>query len=77
MVGVGRVYQDLMIDNEKLVARSICLMMDAIGIDHKEAKDYLRKSKINFKIVIIMILLQRSYDKAKENVLQAFLYKKR
>ncbi|SHG71442.1 N-acetylmuramic acid 6-phosphate etherase [Virgibacillus chiguensis] len=74
MIGVGRVYQDLMIDNEKLVARLICLMMDAIGVDHKEAKDYLRKSKINFKIVIIMILLQCSYDKAKENVLQAGVF---
>lgn len=47
--------------------------MDATGVDHKEAKDYLRKFKNKVKIAIIMILLQCSYDKAKESVLQALM----
>ncbi|NBJ68602.1 MULTISPECIES: N-acetylmuramic acid 6-phosphate etherase [Clostridia] len=75
MIGIGKVYQNLMVDlkatNKKLVDRSKRIIMDATGVSADVAEEYLQCSNNNVKIAIIMILLQCSYDEAQKRILQA------
>jgi N-acetylmuramic acid 6-phosphate etherase len=72
MIRIGKVYQNLMVDlkptNHKLVERSKRIIMDATEVDYKTASDYLEKAKHNVKVAIVMILLQCSYEEAREKV---------
>ncbi|MCM3400337.1 N-acetylmuramic acid 6-phosphate etherase [Oceanobacillus profundus] len=68
MVGIGKVYQNFMVDlkptNEKLEERSKRNIMEVTGVDYETAASYFEKSKHQVKIAIIMILLQCSYEDA-------------
>lgn len=74
MIRIGKVYQNLMVDlkptNHKLVERSKRIIMDATEVDYETASDYPEKAKHNVKVAIVMILLQCSYEEAREKVLQ-------
>ncbi|MBO1626248.1 N-acetylmuramic acid 6-phosphate etherase [Bacillus arachidis] len=75
MIGVGKVYKNLMIDvqstNEKLVERSKRIIMEATGVDYKEAAVYYEKAKRNVKAAIVMILLRCEYGEALEKLTDA------
>ena len=68
MVGVGKVYGNLMVDvratNEKLVERCRRIVMEATGCDHDKADKVLNECGNSFKIAIVMILLDVSKDEA-------------
>ncbi|MFD1449013.1 N-acetylmuramic acid 6-phosphate etherase [Oceanobacillus profundus] len=68
MVGIGKVYQNFMVDlkptNEKLEERSKRNIMEVTGVDYETAASYFEKSKHQVKIAIVMILLQCSYEDA-------------
>ncbi|WP_440894695.1 N-acetylmuramic acid 6-phosphate etherase [Amphibacillus sp. Q70] len=61
MVGIGKVYRNLMVDvqrtNEKLEVRSENIVMAATEVSRAIAKEQLRKSNGNVKLAITMILL--------------------
>lgn len=69
MIGVGKVYGNLMVDvratNEKLVERCRRIVMEATGCDHDLADEVLNKCDNNCKLAIIMILLNVDLDEAK------------
>lgn len=61
MVGIGKVYENLMVDvqqtNEKLVVRAQNITMDATGCTREAAKSALETAKGHVKTAIVMILL--------------------
>lgn len=69
MVGIGKVYQNLMVDvqqtNEKLKVRAQNITMDATGCSRKEAQETLDKAHGSVKTAIVMLLLDVDYDTAK------------
>ncbi|ALX50685.1 N-acetylmuramic acid 6-phosphate etherase [Lentibacillus amyloliquefaciens] len=74
MIGIGKVYKNLMVDvqptNEKLRKRAKNIVSRAAQADTDTAAAYLEKSEQNPKIAIIMIKLQCSYDEAKAHLEQ-------
>ena len=72
MIGVGKVYGNLMVDvkatNEKLVERCRRIVMEATGCDHDLADKVLIKTNNSCKLAIIMILLNVSIDEAKQRL---------
>ena len=68
MVGIGKSYQNLMVDvmqtNEKLVSRAENIIIEATGANRETAKKALKESKGKVKTAIIMILLNCNYDEA-------------
>lgn len=68
MIGVGKVYKNLMVDvqstNVKLVERSKRIIMEATGVAYKEAERYYEKAHRNVKVAIVMILIQCEYEEA-------------
>ncbi|HDR6318132.1 N-acetylmuramic acid 6-phosphate etherase [Bacillus sp. CH126_4D] len=75
MIGVGKVYKNLMVDvqstNEKLVERSKRIIVEATGVSYEVAADYYEKAKRNVKVAIVMALLQCEYGEAKEKLKEA------
>ncbi|KYD07827.1 N-acetylmuramic acid 6-phosphate etherase [Heyndrickxia sporothermodurans] len=75
MIGIGKVYKNLMVDvqstNKKLVERSKRIIMQATDVDYDTAADYFEESHHNVKVAIVMILLQCSYEKALESLKNA------
>lgn len=75
MIGMGKVYRNLMVDlqptNEKLVERSKTIIMEATGVDYKTADSYLEKASRKPKIAIVMILAQCDYDVAVKRLEEA------
>ncbi|HDR7668177.1 N-acetylmuramic acid 6-phosphate etherase [Bacillus cereus] len=75
MIGVGKVYKNLMVDvqstNEKLVERSKRIIVEATGASYEVAADYYEKAKRNVKVAIVMALLQCEYGEAKEKLKEA------
>lgn len=75
MVGIGKVYQNLMIDvqktNEKLEVRAQNITMEATGCDREEAVRMLEKAEGNVKTAIIMILLACDKKEAEQRLLKA------
>lgn len=61
MVGIGKVYKNLMVDvqptNEKLVARAKNIVMKATDVDEHVAAQKLEESGGEVKVAILMILL--------------------
>ncbi|SFD65766.1 N-acetylmuramic acid 6-phosphate etherase [Bacillus sp. UNCCL81] len=72
MVGIGKVYGNLMVDvqstNEKLVERSKRIVMEATSCTYEIAEEYLTKSNQSPKVAIVMILTGFSYEQAIEQL---------
>jgi N-acetylmuramic acid 6-phosphate etherase len=72
MVGIGKVYQNLMVDvqqtNEKLKLRAQNSVMEATGCTKDRAKELLDSSKGEVKAAIIMQLLDIDYENAKNKL---------
>ncbi|MFD6507322.1 N-acetylmuramic acid 6-phosphate etherase [Bacillus sp. NPDC060175] len=72
MIGVGKVYKNLMVDvqstNEKLVERSKRIIVEATGASYEVATEYYEKANRNVKVAIVMILLQCEYGEALEKL---------
>lgn len=68
MIGIGKVYQNLMVDvqptNEKLVTRAENIVMKATDADRETAREKLQESGGKVKVAIIMILLNTDKDTA-------------
>ena len=62
MVGIGKVYQNLMVDvmqtNKKLITRAENIVMSATQCDRTTAQNTLQQAQGRVKIAITMILLQ-------------------
>ena len=72
MIGVGKVYGNLMIDvratNEKLVERCRNIVMAATGCEHEKADEVLKETNNDCKTAIVMILLGVSKEEAQEKL---------
>ena len=75
MIGVGKVYGNLMVDvkatNEKLVERCRRIVMEATGCDHEKADAVLNECDNSCKIAIVMILLGVTKDEAIKKIEEA------
>ncbi len=75
MIGVGKVYGNLMVDvrasNEKLEERCRRIVMEATGCDHDRADEVLKQTGNSCKQAIVMILLNVSKDEAERKLEQA------
>ena len=75
MIGVGKVYGNLMVDvratNEKLVERCRQIVMEATSCDHDKADEVLNETGNDCKTAIVMILLGISKEEAKEKLAQS------
>lgn len=72
MVGIGKVYGNLMVDvratNEKLVERSKRIVMEATGAAYEEAEKTLGQAEGHVKTAIVMILAGCGYEEAVERL---------
>lgn len=68
MVGIGKTYQNLMVDlkpsNEKLVERSIRIIMEAAQCEYDVAQQAFITSDRKVKVAIIMVLLSCEKEEA-------------
>ncbi len=75
MVGVGKAYQNLMVDvmqtNEKLCRRAEKIVMEATGVTREEARKNLDLAGDNAKTAITMILAGCGADEAKARLEKA------
>jgi len=75
MVGMGKVYKNLMVDvmatNEKLVERCRRIVMEAAECDYETADEALKKTNNHCKEAIVMILLNCDLDTAKAQLSKA------
>lgn len=71
MVGIGKVYQNLMVDvvqtNMKLITRAENIVMTATGCTREEARDSLEEAEGSVKLAITMILLQCSANPQRQD----------
>ncbi|PEL09333.1 N-acetylmuramic acid 6-phosphate etherase [Bacillus sp. AFS017336] len=72
MVGIGKVYGNLMVDvqstNEKLVERSKRIVMEATSCTYEIAEEFLTNSNQSPKVAIVMILTGFTYEQAIEQL---------
>ena len=72
MVGVGKAYQNLMVDvmmtNEKLHVRAENIVMAATGVERADARRAINEAEGNAKTAITMILVGCDADAAKERL---------
>ncbi|MCR8968586.1 N-acetylmuramic acid 6-phosphate etherase [Facklamia sp. 7083-14-GEN3] len=70
MVGIGKVYQNLMVDvqptNQKLIERAKRIIMQATEVDYKTADHFLNLSNFNVKTAIVMILTDNDKETAEK-----------
>lgn len=70
MVGIGKVYKNLMVDvqttNQKLRTRAENIVMMATGTDRQTASKVLRETQGNVKVAIVMILTGQDAKAAAE-----------
>ena len=75
MVGLGKVYQNLMVDvepsNAKLVVRARHIVMEATGCDEATAEATLRQADGHAKTAITMLLAGCSAEEARERLTKA------
>lgn len=75
MIGIGKVYNNLMIDvkptNEKLVERSKRIIMEAAEVDYETAAAYFVEAEQNVKLAIVMILTQSDKETAQKKLNKA------
>lgn len=72
MVGVGKVYGNLMVDmkptNLKLLERAKGIVMESTGCTRQEAEDTLKKAGNSIKTAIVMILGQVELEEAQRRL---------
>lgn len=72
MVGIGKVYKNLMVDvkqsNQKLEVRAENIIMNATDVDRVTAKKVLMEAEGSVKLAIAMILLGSEADEALEKL---------
>jgi len=75
MVGIGKAYENLMVDvkqsNEKLIVRAQNITMTATECTREEAKAALEQADGHVKTAIVMILLDCDVDTAREKLKSA------
>ncbi len=75
MIGIGKVYNNLMVDvrptNEKLVERSKRIIMQATDCDYETAEQTFIQAGEDVKLAIVMILTNSAKDEAQEKLVQA------
>ena len=75
MIGVGKVYKNLMIDvrptNEKLIERCRNIVMGCTGCDHDTADKVLNETNNNTKLAVTMILFNKTKQEAEQALEQA------
>ncbi|MDX1259142.1 N-acetylmuramic acid 6-phosphate etherase [Exiguobacterium sp. K1] len=75
MIGIGKVYQNLMVDvqstNEKLEIRAKRMIVEATGVDLETAARYFTSANGHVKTAIVMILADVSYTEAVERLQRA------
>lgn len=75
MIGIGKVFGNLMVDvqptNEKLVERSKRIIMQATDVSYEVASDYFEQADQEVKLAIVMILTDTSKEEAKEKLANA------
>ncbi|MDR1567222.1 MAG: N-acetylmuramic acid 6-phosphate etherase [Streptococcaceae bacterium] len=74
MIGIGKVYGNLMVDvkatNIKLVERAKQIIMAATSCDYQTASKYFMLADKNAKVAIVMILTNTSKAEAEEKLIQ-------
>lgn len=75
MIGIGKVFKNLMVDvqatNEKLIERSKRIIMEATDCNYETASTYYDLAKKDVKLAIVMILTDLPIDQAKLSIKQA------
>ncbi|MFL2100850.1 N-acetylmuramic acid 6-phosphate etherase [Desemzia sp. FAM 24101] len=75
MIGVGKVYQNLMVDvkpsNEKLVERSKRIIMQAAECSYEVAAEAFEAADQQVKVAIVMVLTNTAKDKAQQKLTEA------
>lgn len=75
MIGVGKVYQNLMVDvkpsNKKLEERSKRIIMEATECSYQEASETFEKANHQVKLAIVMILTCSSKEEAEKKLVEA------
>ena len=75
MVGIGKAYENLMVDvqptNLKLIERSKRIIMEATDCSYELAEEKLKESEDNVKVAIVMILTNSSKKLAEEKLKNA------
>lgn len=75
MVGVGKVYENLMVDvkqsNEKLVVRSQNILITATGCSREEARYVLEQAEGHVKTAVTMIMSGCGAEEARQKLSQA------
>lgn len=68
MIGIGKVYQNLMVDvrptNRKLMERAKRIIMEAADVTYEEAEFYYAQAHGSVKAAVVMILTSCSYEEA-------------
>ncbi|QZN88253.1 N-acetylmuramic acid 6-phosphate etherase [Vagococcus lutrae] len=74
MIGIGKVYKNLMVDvkptNEKLVERSKRIIMEATECDYELASEKFEEANQNVKLAIVMILTDSDKETASEKLIK-------
>lgn len=75
MIGIGKVYQNLMVDvkptNEKLEERSKRIIMEATECSYEVASQKFVEAEQQVKLAIVMILTNSTKEEATEKLIQA------
>ncbi|TWT25372.1 N-acetylmuramic acid 6-phosphate etherase [Planomicrobium sp. CPCC 101110] len=75
MIGIGKVYGNLMVDvqatNIKLIERSKKIIMDSAQVDYGTAQLYYEKADGQVKVAIVMILLDCTKEEAEAKLASA------
>lgn len=69
MIKIGKVYKNYMVDmkpsNEKLMDRSVRLVVEATGVTNEDAYEQLKQCGFHVKTAIVMIMRNCSFKEAK------------
>ncbi|EGP5402191.1 N-acetylmuramic acid 6-phosphate etherase [Enterococcus faecium] len=75
MIGIGKVFNNLMVDvkptNEKLIERSKRIIMQATEADYETAEKYFEEADQNVKLAIVMILTNSDKEAAQAKLAEA------
>ncbi|QHW35993.1 N-acetylmuramic acid 6-phosphate etherase [Staphylococcus ursi] len=75
MIGIGKVYKNLMVDvkptNRKLIERSKRIIMQATEVNYVTATRYFEEANQNVKLAIVMILTNSNKEEATKKLVKA------
>lgn len=75
MIGIGKVYQNLMVDvkpsNEKLVERSKRIIMQATDCSYEKASEAFDAADQQVKVAIVMVLTNTAKEEAQQKLTEA------